>query len=199
MTAIFADDVLTAVTTAKFTVLEAFLNLLPRGCKFNEFTREILLTLMRVVKSEAGSLLEVDHTTGTLFFRAVVGQSSDKVARFKIPLGQGVVGHVAESKQPLLVANVKEEQRHLKSIGNAVGFEAKNLLAVPIIVRGKVFGVVELLNRIGETNFTAGDVELLRYACEMAAKTIEIRLMLNWSRHRAPGSAETDDGTEKAA
>src|SRR4051812_29574296 len=81
LSSLFADDALTFVTTAKFTILESLLNLLTRSCKFNEFTREILLTLMRVVKSEAGSLLEVDHTSNTLFFRAVVGQSSDKVAR----------------------------------------------------------------------------------------------------------------------
>ena len=49
----------------------------------------------KVVKSEAGSLLEVDHEKNSLFFRAVVGASSDRVSNFVIPMGQGVVGHVA--------------------------------------------------------------------------------------------------------
>jgi two-component system, cell cycle response regulator len=198
MSTLFGDEALSVVTTAKFTVLEAFLTLLPRACKFSEFTREILLTMMRVVKSEAGSLFEVDHTNNNLFFRAVVGQSSDKVSRFKIPLGQGVVGHVAESKQAVVVANALEDRKHLRSIGNAVGFEARNLVAIPILIRGRVFGVVELLNRIGDEGFTASDVEMLSYACEMAAKTIEVRLMLNWSRNRAEGTKPSGDAESES-
>jgi putative methionine-R-sulfoxide reductase with GAF domain len=195
MSALFEDDVHAVETMAKFTIVEALLNILPRACSYNEFARDMLLTLMRVVKAEAGSLLEVDHTTNTLSFRAVVGQSSDKVAKFKIPVGQGVVGYVAESKLPLVVANPGQEAKHLKSIGNAVGFEAKNLVAVPIIVRGRVYGVVELLNRLGEASFTASDVEMLTYACQMMSKAIEVRLMLNWVRHRSGASGPT----EKAA
>src|SRR4051794_12749667 len=90
---LFADDSI-ALTTAKFNVVESYLTLLARPCRFPEFMREILLAMMRVLKSEAGSLLEVEHRSNTLFFRSVVGSSSDQVQKFKIPMGQGIAGHV---------------------------------------------------------------------------------------------------------
>src|SRR5262245_26987639 len=98
---LFGDDTI-LITAAKFALVEGFLRQIPRDQAFGDFLRELLLTVMKVVKSEAGSLLEVDHETNSLFFRSVVGTSSDRVAGFVIPMGQGIVGHVAESRRPVV-------------------------------------------------------------------------------------------------
>jgi len=177
---LFPDGAI-AGSAAKAEFLEALLRLMPRDLKFQDFMRDILIEVMKVVKSEAGSILEVDHENQQLFFRAVAGQSSDKVSHYVIPIGQGIVGHVAESMQPLVVHNVEENKVYLKSIQDAVGFEARNIVAVPIVVRGRLFGILELLNRLGEANYSPEDVELLQYLSELAAKAIEMRLMLGWA------------------
>lgn len=176
------DDENLAQLNARFTMVDSFLRLLTRDLKFNDFVREILLVVMKVVKSEAGSIFEVDHSNNTLFFRAVIGQSSDNLTKFTIPMGQGIVGHVAESRQHLIVDDAEANKLHLRSVAKAVGFDTRNLIAVPIMIRGRVYGVLELLNRVGEPNFTTSDIELLNYFCEMAAKTIEVRFMLAWSQ-----------------
>ncbi len=186
---LLADDSL-AFLSAKFAVVEQLLHLLTRDYKFKDFCRELLLIVMKAVKSEAGSILEMDYKNKTLFFRAVAGQSSDRLANFVIPFGQGIVGYVAESRQPLVVSNVPENRVHLKSIEKAVGFETRNIVAVPIVIRGRVFAVLELLNRVGETTYTSSDVELLTYLCGIISKAIEIRLMLAWSA--AQGSTQGD-------
>jgi GAF domain-containing protein len=170
-----------ALAPSKLNALESMLTLLTRDYRFSDFTRELLMVFMKVVRSEAGSLLELDHEQSHFFFRAVVGQSSDRLPKFTVPIGKGIVGYVAESRQPLVVSDVNENQVHLRSIQQAVGFEARNLIAVPIFVRGKVYGVLELLNRVGEPTYTAQDVELLTYLCGVASRAIEVRLMLGWA------------------
>jgi putative methionine-R-sulfoxide reductase with GAF domain len=177
--ALFSDESL-AVVMAKVGALESFLNLASRNLDFHEFMREILLAVLRVVKCEAGSILEMDEKNKTLFFRTVVGQRSDRLADFVIPVGQGVAGYVAESRMPLTVNNVADNQVHLKSIERAVDFETRCLVAVPIVIRGRIFGVLELLNRLGGS-FSTSDVEVLTYLCQMAAKCIEVRLMFAWA------------------
>lgn len=177
---IFGGD-LNAMVTAKQVALESMLKLLVRDLKFTDFMREILMVMMKVVKSEAGSILEVDHKNNNMFFRATAGQSSDTITKFTVPMGQGIAGYVAESMQPLIVANIKENQMHLKAIEKAVGFETRNLVAVPLVIRGKIFGVLELLNRVGDENYSDNDIELLNYLCEMSAKAIEVRLMLSYA------------------
>jgi GAF domain-containing protein len=73
---------------------------------------------------------------------------------------------------------VSENKEHLKAIQDAVGFDTKSMIAHPIIVQSKIYGVLELLNRIGEDQFSESDVELTNYLCEYLGKTIEIRLMM---------------------
>ena len=191
---LFAEESL-ASAVSKATALEGFLNLVNRDIKFSEFVREILLIIMQAIRSEAGSIFELDRANKSLFFRAVIGQSSDQVQHFIIPMGQGVVGHVAESKQPLVVQNIEENKIHLKSIQNVVGFETRNLVAVPILVRGQLYGVLELLNRLGEEAYTPADIELLTCLCNMASKIIEIRMTVAWALKQG----KSDDESRGAA
>jgi len=177
-----------AMVSAKFQVLDHFFKQITREYKFGDFVRDILLTVMKSVKSEAGAIFELDYRINQLFFRAAVGQSSDSVLKFTVPIGHGIVGYVAESKHPLIVNDLEENKIHLKAISKSVGFEARNIVAIPIIIRGKLYGVLELLNRVGEDGFTAGDLELLTYYCDIAAKAIEIRLMIAWSAKNGSGN-----------
>ncbi|OFZ74703.1 MAG: hypothetical protein A3K03_07285 [Bdellovibrionales bacterium RIFOXYD1_FULL_44_7] len=166
--------------TIKKEVCENLLTLLTRDCKFSDFCRELILIAMRAVRSEAGSVLEVDQKDGQLFFRSAVGQSTDRLGDFKIPVGQGIAGHVAESKETMVVNNVKDAQIHLKAISSTVAFEVKSLIAAPIVIRSKIFGVIELLNRIGSDGYSEADIELMNYISQSIAKTIEVRLVLAW-------------------
>lgn len=183
---LFGDESI-SLMSAKLTALEAYLVLLTRESSFAEFSREVLLVCMRVVKCEAGSFLEFDHTNQRYFFRAVVGQSSDRINGITVPKGKGIVGHVGDSKQPLVVNDAEENKIHLKSIGKAVGFPTRNLVAFPVMIRGRIFGVIEMLNRVGEDEFTAQDVEELTYLAQYAARVIEIKLMINWAIKQSGG------------
>jgi signal transduction protein with GAF and PtsI domain len=182
-----------AQSAAKLSVLETFLEALTSNCSYVEFSREILLAFLRVVKSEAGTLFELDRSTGTLFFRAVAGRSSDIIAGFRVPMGQGAVGYVAESRQPLLVPNAEGNRIHLKTIQNAIGFETRNLVAVPIVIRGEVYGVLELINRVGEAAYSETDLELLLYLCDFAARAIELRLMIAWGAKAGKATQVNDE------
>ena len=185
----FSDDL--PVLTGKLMAVEAFLKLTVKDVPFQEFIRDILLVMVKVVKSEAGSVIECS-ADGSMFFRAAAGHSSDRIVRFMIPKGQGIAGHVAESRQPLIVGNVESDKNHLRAISTVVGFDARNMLAAPVVVRGRVFAVVELLNRVGEDGYSETDLEVVQYLCEMASKAIEIRMMIAWA-------AQAKEKEEKAA
>jgi len=171
------------IVLAKVNALESLIKISLHNTNFSEFMRELLGVIIKVVHSEAASILEVNPQNETLFFRAVIGQSSDRVVDFVIPMNSGIAGHAVETRMPVIVNNVPENAEHLRSIEKAVGFETRNMVALPILVRGRVFGVLEILNRVGESNYSSGDIELLTYVCDIAAKIIELRLMINWSKN----------------
>lgn len=180
----FSDDSV-AGAVARGAAVEGFLLALTQNLSFQDFTREILLAIMKSVKCEAGSILELDEPRQQFFFRAVVGQSSDRLTEFRVPQREGLVGHVGETRLPLIVDDLHHNAKHLRSISDAVGFEARNLIAIPMVIRGKLYGVIELLNRIGEQSFTPEDQDLLIALIPLACRAIEIRLMLAYERKAA--------------
>ena len=171
-----------ATLSTRLTTAEMFIGLLTKNLTFQDFMREVLLVHLKAVKCEAGSILESDPERKALFFRATAGQSSDRLSNILIPWGAGIVGHVAESRRPILVQDTTSDPRYLRSVGSSVGFESRNLIAAPVIIRDRVFCVVELFNRIGKPCFDEQDQDLLQHMAELAAKIIEVRLMLNGVR-----------------
>lgn len=178
--AMLLDDSAIAINASKLAALEGMASLLGRDISYQDFMREVLLVFLKAIKCEAGSLFEAEPDGKTLFFRAVAGQSSDQLDSIRIPAGKGIVGHVYESRQVTHVADCSNDSRFLKTVGDAVGFQTRNLVAAPVVIRGKVFGVVEVINRLGDGGFTSEDVELVSYLCDAASKFIEARLVMNW-------------------
>lgn len=174
---------------AQVTALEHMIQALCVDQSYKDFSQEVLLAFLNATPCEAGSILERDRERGDFFFRAAAGQASDRISAFRVPLGQGVVGHVAESKLPALVDADHPNENHLAWIGQNLNFEVRSVIAFPLFVRGEVFAVIELLNRVGERGFTPQDQELLTRLAQSAGKLIEARLMVGYVARRARSEA----------
>ncbi|HTL13213.1 MAG TPA: GAF domain-containing protein [Bdellovibrionota bacterium] len=169
------------VLSARAGFLEAILDQLSKDHDFADFAQELLRVVVAASRCEAGSILEVNYQEQSIFFRTAVGYGADQVVKFVIPFGQGIVGHVVESKLPFHMSNAEENKKHLASISHAVGFVVRNMVAIPLVIRGKVFGVIELINRIAEDDFSESDLDEMNQFCRYAAKAIELRLMMAWA------------------
>ncbi|MDR3605934.1 MAG: GAF domain-containing protein [Oligoflexia bacterium] len=167
-----------ALLNSQCFISDALLALLVKNLSFKNFVQEMLAIAERAVPCKAGSIFEVNHEQNSIFIRAASGHAASALASFTIPMGEGIVGHVAESRQPMLVSEVGSKKMHLRTIEDVVGFEARNILAAPIVVRGKLYGVIELLNRENEAEFSKVDLQVIQYFCVRAARALEVRFML---------------------
>lgn len=180
--------------TAKMNFACAALQFVVRDTNFTEFSRELLLAFMQALPCEAASLLEADSSASHLFFRVAAGRASDKITHFTVPFGQGVAGYVAQTRRPYLLddSNGDADGKHLKTLDLSLGFETRNLAAVPVLIRGRTFGVVELINRVGAATFSSEDVEFLVELTALAAQAIEARLMISWAKRYAHPQTSAD-------
>jgi len=71
--------------------------------------------------------------------RHSIGHRDEVVKNLTLALGEGITGSAAASRQPLLVPDVRADPRYLNAL-DAVRAE----LAVPMLVRGKLVGVIDL-------------------------------------------------------
>jgi len=125
----------------------------------------------RVFNVEAGSLLLLEGDE--LIFKVAIGVKGDQVKPFSLKLGQGIVGWVALHGEPLLVANAKEDYRHFAEIDEKTDFETKSVLCVPMENKGRMIGVVEIMNPLDGRLFNNDDLIVLSNIASSAAVAIE--------------------------
>jgi signal transduction histidine kinase len=137
---------------------------------------EVLTLIMQRVNAvlgvEAGSILLIDEATGELVFETALGEKSEEVKPIRLKMGEGIAGHVALTGEPLMIANVQEDHRHSRVVDVSTDFLTRTLLCVPLIVRGKVIGVLEVMNKV-KGDFTSADLNLLTSIAAYAAIAIE--------------------------
>ena len=165
-----------ATAVAKVELFEKFFSLILSELKFDLLVEEILKSLVKAVDAQAGSVLELDQNAKEFFFRASFGGGDPEALKaFRVPAYSGIVGHVAESRESLMIQDLNDSEMHLKSISMSVGFETKSCIAVPILIANQLYGVVEVFNKIGAGYFDAKDRQLLEDSVKMAAKVLEVR------------------------
>jgi signal transduction histidine kinase len=138
----------------------------------NKVLTLIMERVNAVLKVEAGSLLLIDDETGELVFQIALGEKAEGVKPFRLPMGLGIAGQVAQSGEPLMVSDAQKDRRHYKEVDVTTDFLTKSILCVPMIVKGKLIGVIEIMNKL-EGDFTESDLTLLNSIATYAAIAIE--------------------------
>jgi signal transduction histidine kinase len=128
--------------------------------------------LNAALKVEAGSLLLVDEEAGELVFQIALGEKAEGVKPFRLPMGQGIAGHVAQSGKPLMISDAQKDRRHYKGVDVATDFLTRSMLCVPMVFKGKTIGVIEIMNKL-EGDFTESDLTFLNSIATYAAIAIE--------------------------
>jgi GAF domain-containing protein len=191
---------LCALLSVRLEVILAMSQLTPKELSFQDLCQEILQYFRTAIPCEAGSLFEVSSSTNELFVRTAFGKAAAQIESFRIPLGQGIVGHVVESRDPMVLSGDVERSRiFIRQIADAVGFQARCILVVPIVVRGRSFAAVELLNRVGVGQFDKRDVETAMMLSKVAAAILEARLILAYALGAGAGEETGTFGDDQAA
>jgi sigma-B regulation protein RsbU (phosphoserine phosphatase) len=148
------------------TMLNSTLNL-------SDLLQLIMTSAADLLRAETSSLMLVDEETGELTFEVATGESGQEVIKYRVPPGQGIAGYVVENAQPLVIDNPAEDPRFYDRLDKATGFETRNILAVPLMVKDRVIGVVEVINKKDAPNFTQKDMELAVALTNQASVAID--------------------------
>jgi diguanylate cyclase (GGDEF)-like protein len=119
------------------------------------------------------SILLKDTKTGDMIFSVVVGTNSKLLQGVRLPKGEGIAGYVMETGTPLVVDDVTKDKRFSNWVDKQTRFKTRSIIATPLKTDDKIFGVIELVNRINEEAFSEQDLGLLSSIAEYAAIAIE--------------------------
>jgi len=124
------------------------------------------------LRVEAGSLLLLDNAEGQLVPRMTLCGGESVQGEMTLSLEQGVAGWVVQEGKPLLVPGTWQENRFSSTTAQLVGMEARSILCVPLVLREKTIGAIEVINKWGG-RFTEDDLTLLNSIAASVAIAIE--------------------------
>ena len=159
----------------------------------------------RLIDYEIFAVLLPEESTGNLYVRFAIGHRAEVVENWRIPVGDGIIGAAAATGQAIRVGDVLKDRRYLPAV-EAVRSE----IAVPLIVRGHVIGVMDIESRQVDYFTPAQQTVLTLVASristavenarlyEKAQKQAETLLLLNEIGREASASLEVEEVLRRA-
>jgi signal transduction histidine kinase len=122
--------------------------------------------------TEAAALLLLDPVKQELEYAAVNGFWLSRLKGTRLPVGQGIPGQVAQNGETLLVPDVSQEHQILPHLDEETRAFVRSILCVPLRVRERLIGVVEVINK-RHGGFSSTDQRFLESLATFAAVAIE--------------------------
>lgn len=142
----------------------------------------ILMAALDAVDSENASLILVDEEREELVFVEVLGEVRSRLIGYRIPRTAGIVGWAIAHRQPVLVADARQDARFFAEIDEVIGFRTTSVICVPMYVGERPLGAIEVVNKRSGEPFRAGDLHIMRLVALLAAEALH--------RAESPESAE---------
>lgn len=128
-----------------------------------------------VARAEGSSLMLYDLASEELFFYVVHGETGDHQAlkrEIRLKLNQGIAGVAAATRQSVNVADVSQDARFCRSADEVSRFTTRSVLAVPLLDKDLLIGVIEVVNKIDGGAFTETDLHVMQMFSALAATAI---------------------------
>ena len=133
----------------------------------------ILESAERLSEGEASSLLLVNRQNNKLYFEIARGSKGSEVKRFSLEMGEGIAGWVAQNNTSVVVNDVESDERFRADIARNIGFPTSSILAVPMELKGRCVGVIEIVNKRNGRRFTEEDLQWLEVFATQAAIALQ--------------------------
>jgi len=169
---------------AHSTLLNRYQKLINISCDLaSELDLNILLSKIvraacEVSDAKEASILLYDPNKKTLYFQAATNLDSHFKRGTAVPLDESIAGWIVNHQKPLIVDNPQKDKRHFNYIGKITNIECSSLLGIPLLSKGNVIGVLEVINkRDGGFNKEDEDV-LLALGAQATVAIVNSRLFL---------------------
>lgn len=137
----------------------------------DDILRLIVTVTAQTLGSKICSLMLVDEKRQELVIRATQSISESYNKKPPLKIGEGIAGKSVLEKRPIAIYDVaKEKEYKYKDIARKEGLAS--LLCVPLTVKGRVIGVINLYTSRPHT-FTQNEIHLLTAVANQAAMVIE--------------------------
>jgi len=136
-----------------------------------DICRIVVENIKKIFNVEKCAILLLSSTTDRLCIEYSFGLDKDEIRNTDIKKDESISGKVFTNKEMLFIKNI-EDDYWIKAT-NKEEYYTKSLISVPLSVRNKVFGVLNVNNKLGGSQFTEDDLRLIKGMAAQAAAAIQ--------------------------
>ena len=111
--------------------------------------------------AEASTVYELDDRENELVVRLARGEKKEPVERITLKIGEGIAGTVVKTGKPMVIQDVSREKKFTDRIDRITGFKTKSVICVPLMLRKRPMGALQVINKKSGEPFNRSDLEIL--------------------------------------
>lgn len=136
-----------------------------------DMAEALLEQILKSLSVETGSIMLIEKEKVELIIVASRGLSKEVVEQTRLKIGQGISGMVAQNARPIFVENIETDSRFSQT--NRPHYTTPSFISVPLKIKNKIIGVVNVSNKKSPSELTERDLRLLTILADQAAISLE--------------------------
>lgn len=133
---------------------------------------------IEIISAKYGSLILFNKDTEKLEFvsvRAKTKAAENKLKKLKLDKGEGLAGWVYLTGIPILSNSIETDVKWQKKIAEEINYKPHRIMCSPITVGADIIGVLELIDKKQNEEFSDYDMEIFRLFTEQLGIILENR------------------------
>jgi signal transduction histidine kinase len=154
--------------TRQLQVLQAVSDVALEHARLGSLLRALLQRIQQMLEVENVAILLLTPDGGELTLYSVRGPEEAVMGQVHVPIGQGVAGTIAATREPLIVENLAS----VPVVNPFLREHFRSLLGVPLLADGRLVGVIHV-DSVQPRRFTEEDSQLLQVLADRIAVAID--------------------------
>jgi len=136
----------------------------------NNYLQGVLKDIMSILRAECGSIFIFDNEKKELILNAFYNSHELNIPEYRLKIGEGISGKVADSKKPVLVKDIDFDERFQHN--GFKHYRTNSFMSIPLLSPRGLLGIMNISDKSNREPFSDKDfafvVMLCRYACIIA-------------------------------
>lgn len=133
---------------------------------------QVMDAVIQLTGAERGFLTLIDPDTGNLDLKAARNIEQETLQKKDMEISRTVVQSVINSGEGVVTTDAQSDPRFARQ-ESVIIYSLRSILCAPLLVRGRIIGVIYVDNRAHSSLFTNDDLELLNAFAAQAAVAID--------------------------
>ena len=130
-----------------------------------------LSKIMGLFNAERGSVFLFKDISGQLILEASRGMAVQEEQALVKKLGEGIVGQVAQSKQPIIVEDIARDER-FSHLSPRTSYKTASFICAPMLIKDQLIGVINITDKVSGSRFGRTELQLLDFLAAQIALNV---------------------------